>query len=122
MTSQRPPAYTRIIMDCGSGNSCGHIDVSSIANALEGKQKGLAADMPGLHAFTGYDFTSAFYRNGKIKPLEVLKRGTEGTLIHFFRRSANLFLKISKLVSKDQPDQSKAEEFICSLYGMKGYV
>ena len=32
-------AYSRIIMDCGSGNSHRHINVSSIANALEAKQK-----------------------------------------------------------------------------------
>ena len=29
---------------------------------------------------------------------------------------------LTSLVSEDQPDKSKAEEFICSLYGMKGYV
>ena len=57
-------------------------------------------------------FTTAFYRKGLIKPLEVLEKDTERTLIQFFRR----------LVSEDQPDQSKAEEFICSLCGMKGYV
>ena len=53
------------------------IDVSSIATALESKQKGLAAAMPGHHAFTGSDFTTAFYRKGKIKPLEVLERKTQ---------------------------------------------
>ena len=53
-----------------------------------------------------------FYSKGKIKPLEVLGKDTEGTLIQFFGR----------LVSEDQPDQSKAEEVICSLYVMKGNV
>ena len=79
---------------------------------MEEKQKGLAAAMPGPHAFTGPDFTTAFYRKGKIKPREVLEKHTEGTLIQLF----------SRIVSEDQPDQSKAEEFTCSLYGMKGYV
>ena len=73
---------------------------------------GLAAAMPGLHAFTGSDFTTAFNRKGKIKPLEVLEKDTEGTRIQFF----------SRIVSEDQPDQSIAEEFICSLYDLKGYV
>ena len=86
-------------MDCGSGISRRHIDVSSITNALEEKQKGLAAAMPGLHAFTGSDFTTAFYRKGKIKPREVLGKDTERTLIQFF----------SRLVSEGQPDQSKAD-------------
>ena len=112
LESHRETSYSRIIMECGSGNNRRHIDVSSIAKALESTQKGLAASMPGLHAFTGCDFTTAFYRKGKVKPLEVLQKDTTGTLIQFF----------SKLSSEDEPDQSKAEEFICSLYGMKGDV
>ena len=99
-------------MDCGSGNNQRHIDVSSIATTLESTQKGLAAAMPGIHAFTGCDFTTAFYRKGKVKPLEVLQKDTTGPLVQFF----------SQLSSKDEPDQSKAEEFICALYGMKGDV
>ena len=112
LTNQRPTTYSRIIMDCGSGNSRRDIDASNIANAMEAKQKGLAAAMPGLHAFTGSDLSTAFYKKGKIKPLEVLEKDTEGTLIQFFTR----------LVSEDQPDQSKAEVLIFSLYGKKGYV
>ena len=41
LTSQRPTAYSRIILDCGSGNIRRHVDVSSIANSVETKQKGL---------------------------------------------------------------------------------
>ena len=88
-------------MDCGSGNRRRHIDVSIIANALTAKQQGLAAAMPDLHAFTGSDFTTAFYRKGNIKPQEVLEKDTEVTLIQLF----------SRIVSEDQPDKSKAEEF-----------
>ena len=86
LKSQRLTAYSCIIMDCGSGNSRRHIDVSSIAHALEEKQKGLVAAMPGLHALTSSDFTNVFYRNGKIKPLEILEIDTEETLIQFFSR------------------------------------
>ena len=86
LLSQRPTAYSSIIMDCGSGNSRRHTDVSIIANVLDAKDKGLAAAMPGLHAFTGSDFNTALYRNGKIKPLEVLEKDTEGTVIQFFSR------------------------------------
>ena len=66
LTSSRHSSYHRIIMDCGVGNSCRHIDVSAIVLALETKQKGLAAAMLGLHAFTGSDFTTAFFRKDKI--------------------------------------------------------
>lgn len=109
LTSLRPSTYSHIIMDCGSGNSRHHINVSSIASALETKQRGLAAAMPGLHAFTGSDFTSAFYRKGKIKPLEILEKDTDGTLIQFFNR----------LAAEDRPNMNKAEEFVGCLYGMK---
>lgn len=85
-----------MIMECGSENSRRHIDVSSIATALESKQKGLAAAMPSLHAFTGSDVTTASYRKGKIKPLEVLEKDKDGTLIQFF----------SRLAYEDQPGQS----------------
>ena len=72
----------------------------------------LATAMSGLHAFTGSDFTTTLYMKSKIKPREVLENDTEGTLIQFF----------SRIVYEDQPDQSKVEEFTCSLYGIKGYV
>jgi len=112
LTSQRATSYNQIIMDCGSGNTRRHIDLSSITTVLESKQKGLAAALPGLHAFTGCDYTTAFYRKGKTKPLQVLEGDTEGTLVKFF----------TSLATKDQPIQEKAEEFICTLYGMKGDV
>ena len=75
-------------------NSRRHIDVISIANALEAKQMGLAAPMTGLHAFTGSDFTTAFYMKGKFKPREVLENDTEGTLIQFFSRRMSTRLDI----------------------------
>ena len=44
------------------------------------------------------------------------RRGSH--LEHLSSSSAEL----QNCCSEDQPDQSKAEEFTCSLYGMKGYV
>jgi hypothetical protein len=79
---------------------------------VEAKQAGLAAAMPGLHAFTGSDCTTAFYKKGKIKSLAILEKDNERKFINFFRG----------LTSERQPDQSRAEEFICSLYGMKGDI
>ena len=81
-----PTTYTRIIMDCRAGNNRRHIDVSAITAALESRQKGLAAAMPGLHAFTGLNFTALFYRKGKMKALDMLEKDTKGSLIQFFSR------------------------------------
>lgn len=77
--------------------------------ALEAKTTGFAAAMPGLHAFTGSDCTAAFYKKGKVKSLAILEKDGERKHIDFFRG----------LTSDQEPDQSTAEEFICSLYGMK---
>ena len=99
----------KIIMDCGSGNTRRYIDISSIATELEAKQPGLAAAQPGLHAFTGCDFTSAFYRKGKVKLFEILAEDIKGDFIEFFKR----------LTSVDEPDEEKAADSVCTLYGFK---
>lgn len=54
----------------------------------------------GLHAFTGSDFTAAFYRKGKLKPLELLEKDAEGVFIQFF----------SSLSCQHDPDERKTEE------------
>ncbi|KAK4318061.1 hypothetical protein Pmani_010908 [Petrolisthes manimaculis] len=63
-----------IIMDCGSGNSRRYINVTNIVNVLEERQPGLSRALLGYHAFTGCDFTSSFYRKGKLKPLEIIEK------------------------------------------------
>ena len=108
-TRERLLLCGKVIMDCGSGNNRRHIDVSAIATALDTKRNGLAAAIPGLHAFTGSDFTAAFYRKGKVKPFEILEKDISGNYISFF----------AKLSTEEIPDQTKAEEFVCALYGMK---
>ena len=51
-----------IIMDCGMGNRRRNINVTNITDVLEELVPDLASALPGFHAFTGCDFTSAFYR------------------------------------------------------------
>ena len=60
----RPELRSRknIIMDCGSGNTRRYINVTNISDVLEQRRQGLANAIPGCHAFTGCDFTSAFFR------------------------------------------------------------
>ena len=59
---QKEHSSRNIIMDCGSGNHRRYIDVKSIVNGLKNLQQGLSTVIPAYHAFTGCDFTSAFYR------------------------------------------------------------
>ena len=109
-TGVTPVSCGKVIMDCGSNNNRRHIDVSAIANALDRKQEGLSAAITALHAFTGSDFTAAFYRKGKIKPFQILETDQTGQYISFF----------TKLSTRERPNKVKAEEFVCTLYGMKG--
>ena len=109
LNENKDTSYDWIIMDCGKGNKRRHIDVTSVAFALEVKQTGLAAAMPGLHAFTGSDCTTPFYKKCKIKSLAILEKHWERKYIDFLRG----------LTSERQPDQSRAEDFICALYSMK---
>lgn len=100
-----------IFMDCGSGNSRRFIDITSIAKALETKQDHLAAALPGLHAFSGCDYTAAFHRKGKIRPYQVLENDNDGNLIEFF----------CSMSSKGELDVKMAEVYVNSLYGMENY-
>ena len=62
--NQRPElrSMATVIMDYGTGNNRRYINVTDIVNALEERTPRLSRAMPGYHAFTGCDFTSAFYR------------------------------------------------------------
>ena len=55
-------SMTKIIMDCGMGNNRRYINVTNITDVLKEHKFGLSRAIPGYHAFTGCDFTSAFYR------------------------------------------------------------
>ena len=51
-----------IIMDTGMGSNRRYLNVTNIADVLEERKNGLSRALLGYHAFTGCDFTSAFYR------------------------------------------------------------
>ena len=59
-------------MDCGLDNNRRFIHVTAIAMTLEATKLGLAAASPGIHAFTGSDYTAVFNRKGKVRPFELL--------------------------------------------------
>ena len=60
-------------MDDGSGNHRRNIGVSKLAAILEKKQPGITEAIIALHALTGCDFTSCFFRKGKVKYLQWLE-------------------------------------------------
>ncbi|XP_068212466.1 uncharacterized protein [Palaemon carinicauda] len=108
--NQRPEvrSMTTVIMDYETGNNRRYINVTDIVNALEERTPGLSRAMLGYNAFTGCDFTSAFYRKGKVKPLEIVEKDATG-------RFLNLFINMCE---KDgRVDIEVASEFVCKMYG-----
>ena len=73
--------YGIIIMDSGVGNKRRFINLSELSNDLECKTPGLPTALPGLHAFTGTDYNSAFYRKGKNIPFQILENDSKDNSI-----------------------------------------
>ena len=68
---------SHLILDYGSGNHRRYIGVSELAAVLEEEQPGLTEVLIGLHALTGCDFTSCFFRKGKVRPFQWLEANPE---------------------------------------------
>ena len=99
--------YGRIIVDYGIGDSRRLVDISAISTKLESHQKGSSEALPGLHSFTGSDYTAAFFGKGKDKALELMLDSPQYT--HAFKN----------LGQGGQADMKTIEQFLCLLYGRK---
>ena len=70
---------------------------------------GLPVALPGLHSFTGSDYTAAFYWKGKVAPLRLLMKEDRLEWIKAFR-------KMSLPTFNQEAD---IERFVCALYGRR---
>ena len=127
-----------IIMDCGMGNNRRFISVTNIVSNLETVKCGLSRAMPGYHAFTGCDFTAAFYRSVTVAVFITLIAVTlyklqiccqdltnrnyyniSKTYVHFFNYHGTFFtffsfisLRKGKVKPFDLLEKHKTDEFI----------
>ena len=99
--------YERIIVVHGIGDSGRLVDVSAISTKLESHQKGSSEALPGLHAFTGSDYTAAFFGKGKKKALELMLDSPQYTLV------------FKNLGQGGEADTKTIEQFLCLLYDRK---
>ena len=60
----------------------------------------------GMHALTGYDFTSWFFRKGKLKPFLRLVADTSDRHVSALRS-----------LTSDEVDMPGVTSFVCSMYG-----
>ena len=96
-----------IWLDIGlsSNNTRRYIDVSLLAAEL-GEVYCLA--LPALHALTGCDYTAAFMRKGKLRPLEIMEKD---------RDFMEMFSKLGDHDTIPENVAQNAEAFVCTFYG-----
>ena len=70
----------------------------------------MCAALPGFHAYTGSDYTSAFVRRGKIRPLALLEKNEEAQVA---------FAKIASSIDIAKKTKTTLESFTASMYGAK---
>ena len=108
---QAAVSYSKIIMDCGQANSRRYIDVRAIHDKLESIQPGFSTALPGLHAFTGSDFTASFFHKGKKKALSMLQDDEDNGWIDAFNQ-------LSQGSEANSSTFNNVESFTSALYGM----
>ena len=96
-----------LIFDTGVGDKRRLIDINNLCLALGST---VATSLLGFHAFTGCDSTSAFVRQGKLKPFKILLKSE-----HF--QAAFREMGIDHDLSKKNSDTLEA--FTCNIYGSK---
>lgn len=93
-------------MDLGysKNNTRSYVDITALANHLGPV---LCKALPGYHALTGCDYTSPFFRKGKVKPLQLAQKS-----VHHIEGLGGLG------ESRTFDDDDKlVERYVCSLYG-----
>ena len=96
---------SRLFILSGTKNRSRCVDIGEISNNL-GKE--LCAALPGLHAFTGCDTTSAFVGKGKKKGLDLLEKSE--TALAAMQKLGESFEVSDSLIKLCQ-------DFVCALYG-----
>ena len=66
----------RVWLDAGlaSNNTRRFISINDLVDKID---NGVLIALPGLHAFTGFDYTSSFLNKGKIKPMDIMSKHEE---------------------------------------------
>ena len=97
-----------IFMQLGNGNSTRIVNVTKIHQQLG---TSVAKAMPGLHSFTGCNFTPSFYRKGKTSSLKQIISVPE---------YQDAFMKLGDLDNLHSDDVFNVlDKFVCQLYGYK---
>jgi len=94
-------------MDVGlsSNNTRRYISIPKLVDELEST---VLQALPGLHAFTGTDFTASFMNKGKQRPLDIMMK---------HEQFISAFAMLGEHHNVPDETVSTIEHFVCSLYG-----
>jgi hypothetical protein len=98
-------------MDIGhdSNNNRKFIDVTQLSQTLG---PSVCNALPGIHAFTGCIFTSAFARKCKVRPLEILMQS---------KIYQHAFQQLGETNVPEYATMPAIESFVCTLYEKKNF-
>ena len=99
----------KVWIDAGlvSNNTRRYIDMTKLAANLG---ESLCSAMPAYHAFTGCDYTAAFSRKGKVRPLKILEKNAN---------FQNSFTALGKEQTISDETFSSIEKFTAEMYGKR---
>ncbi|XP_053954504.1 uncharacterized protein LOC128860783 [Anastrepha ludens] len=98
-----------IFMELGTGNNKRCIDINDLSEQLG---PSLCQSLPGFHALTGCDYSPAFYRKGKKRPFQILKKSPE---------YQNAFIELGNINSIATKTHifKMLEKFVCEMYNLR---
>lgn len=98
---------SRIWLDAGlsSNNTRRHVSINDLRDTVGIK---FAEALPGLHAFTGCDYTASFLNKGKARPMDLVLKND-----HY----KDLFATLGNSQTMSDSTVSACESFVCHLYG-----
>lgn len=99
----------KIFMEVGVGNNKRYINVSQLYTELG---LSICKSLPGFHALTGCDYNPSFFRRGKERPFQLLKKSDE------YQKAFTSLGDAHTTSSRDQAFKV-LEKFVCEIYNIK---
>lgn len=89
-----------------------------ITKSYEHLGSSLCRSLPGFHAFTGCDYNPAFFKRGKQRPFNILKKSEE------YQRAFLQFGEVQLFTDDDKKLKvfNVMQKFICDIYNVSGIL
>lgn len=104
-------ADVRLIIDMSTSKKATYLNMNDIYDKMG---ESLCRALAVCHIFTGNDYNPSFFKKGKKRPFEILKKSER------FKEAFNMLLNASpSQVTTDSNVFKAIEEFVCRMYSLK---